>query len=391
MDDFLVKIKKLRNEVDGLYIYGAGLYGRTMYQMLARNKIKVDGFTVTICKEGENVLGVPVFGIQDIINRKVGIVLGLNKFNTIEVLDYLEQNKFDMKYVLYRKEFVRNAGDECILNKNPMMEITTGIGCKVNCYYCPQKLLLDNYFKTDKKRKVMMELEDFKKCLDKLPLNCDILFCGMSEPLLNVNCIEMMKLACETGRTVELFTTLVGADMKDVEKICNLPLNLVTLHVADKFGHAKIPVSEEYYNMVEKMINSKREDGAPLVNVCSSQEDADDRIKEICEGKCEIVTALHDRAGNLQGNNLMTQERVRGRISCSNCGQGMNRNVLLPDGTVILCCMDYGIKHPLGNLLMETYDDIMSGKEMQRIRQGINGDESADILCRHCSQAHEIR
>lgn len=389
MDQFIIKVKELRKMVDTLYIYGTGLYGQTMYKSLNQNGIKVDGFVVTVCKE-ESVLGIPVFEYKKIKNGKPGIILGLNKFNTIEVLDYLRENQFDMNYVLYRKEFVRNTEDKYQLNENPMMEITTGIGCRVNCYYCPQKLLINSYFQTDKQRKTLMDVEDFKKCLDKLPLDCDLVFCGMSEPLLNDKCIDMMELACETGRTVELFTTLVGADMEDVERICKLPLNLVTLHVADKFGHAKIPLSEEYYSMVEKMVNAKRKDGIPLVNICSSQEDADERIKDICQGKCEIVTVLHDRAGNLQGNNLLRQERLLGKISCSFCRQGMNRNILLPDGTVILCCMDYGLKHPLGNLLLETYDEIMKGKEMQRIRKGINGDEAIDILCRHCSQAHEI-
>ena len=391
MDEFILRVKKLREEVEGLYIYGIGLYGQAMYRSLSKYEVKTDGFIVTVGNNEKRMFGLPVFEISDMIDKRIGLVLGLNKFNTIEVLEYLGQKKFDMERVLYRREFVRNAGEKCKLNENPMIEITTRIGCKVNCHYCPQSLLLSNYFKDNKERKFMMELDDFKLCLDKLPQNCDVIFCGMAEPLLNPHCIEMMKVACESGRTVELFTTLVGANMNDVAEIIKLPINLVTMHVADKYGHAQIPVSQEYYEMVKKMINAKRRDGTPLVNNCSAQEDADERVKEICEGKCEIVTALHDRAGNLEGENLIKQRRLRGKISCSFCRQKMNRNVLLPDGTVLLCCMDYGMKHPLGNLLVETYDEIMSSKEMQKVKQGINGDETINILCRNCSSAHEIR
>ena len=390
MDEFIKKVKELCNEIDSLYVYGAGLYGQTMYQTLFDNGIKVDGFVITVCKEKKTVLGIPVIGVSDVLNSSAGIVLGLNKFNTIEVLEYLEQKNFNMNHVIYRKEFVRNAGDECELNENPMIEVTTKIGCKVNCQYCPQDLLLSQYFKDDNKRKNMMEVSEFQKCLEKLPRNCDIVFCGMSEPLLNPQCIEMMRLACESGRVVELFTTLVGATLKDIEQICELPLNLVTLHVADKFGYAQIPVSDEYYEMVEKMIRARRKDGTPLVNNCSSQGEADERVKEICKGKCEIVTALHDRAGNLEGSNLMKQERLVGKISCSFCRRALNRNILLPDGTLLLCCMDYGMKHPLGNLLEQTYEEIMDGEEMNKIKDGINGNESIDILCRNCSQAHNI-
>ncbi len=384
---FIDKAAKLRKKVEGLYIYGIGLYGQTMYQTLMQNQIKVDGFTITICKEEKNLFGLPVVGIQEILDKNVGLVLGLNKFNTLEVLEFLEKRRFDMDLVLYRKEFVRN---EETMNRNPMIEVTTKIGCKVNCRYCPQDLLISSYFKNNQQRKNLMELEDFKKCLNKLPVDCDVIFCGMSEPLLNPQCVEMMQLACDTGRTVELFTTLVGASMEDVDKICELPLNLVTLHVADRFGYAHIPVSEDYYNMVERMINAKRKDGTALVNNCSSQGEADDRIKEICAGKCEIITALHDRAGNLQGDNLMKQELLQGKISCSFCGRAMNRNILLPDGSVLLCCMDYGMKHTLGNLLEQTYDEVMCGTVMQNIKKGIAGDEKIELLCRMCSQAHNV-
>ena len=185
MDEFILRVKKLREEVEGLYIYGIGLYGQAMYRSLSKYEVKTDGFIVTVGNNEKRMFGLPVFEISDMIDKRIGLVLGLNKFNTIEVLEYLGQKKFDMERVLYRREFVRNAGEKCKLNENPMIEITTRIGCKVNCHYCPQSLLLSNYFKDNKERKFMMELDDFKLCLDKLPQNCDVIFCGMAEPLLN--------------------------------------------------------------------------------------------------------------------------------------------------------------------------------------------------------------
>ena len=391
MDEFLRKVKMLRDNVKFLYIYGAGLYGRTLFQTLIDNNINVDGFVVTVANGEQSVNNLPIIEIQNIINQDIGVVLGLSKFNTLEVLDYLQQKKFNMQRVIYRSEFVRNMDkNNNDFNENPMMEITTNIGCRVNCQYCPQSILLKNYFKNNVKRKSMLEFEDFKVCVDKMPKNCDIIFCGMSEPLLNPKCVDMIEYACKTGRTVELFTTLVGADMNIVDRICELPINLVTLHVADKFGHAKIPISQDYYTMIEKMISAKKEDGSAIVNLCSSQGEADGHIKKICSKKVDIVTDLHDRAGNLEGDNLMKQQRLHGKISCSLCKQEMNKNILLPDGTVLLCCMDYGIKHPLGNLLKESYADIMNGKAMQYIKEGVQGNENIDILCRKCTAAHNV-
>lgn len=56
----------------------------------------------------------------------------------------------------------------------------------------------------------------------------------------------------------------------------------------------------------------------------------------------------------------------------------------------MLCCMDYGMKHVLGNLLQQSYEEIINGSEMQRLKCAINGDESIDLLCRGCSSATEI-
>ena len=74
MDEFIIKVKELCNEVDNLYVYGAGLYGQTMYQTLFDNGIKVDGFVITVCKEKKTVLGIPVVGVSDVLNSRTGTV-----------------------------------------------------------------------------------------------------------------------------------------------------------------------------------------------------------------------------------------------------------------------------------------------------------------------------
>ena len=48
-------------------------------------------------------------------------------------------------------------------------------------------------------------------------------------------------------------------------------------------------------------------------------------------------------------------------------GSKLNHSVLLPNGDVVLCCMDYSIKHKVGNLLEQEYCEIFSSKEMQEI------------------------
>ena len=42
------------------------------------------------------------------------------------------------------------------------------------------------------------------------------------------------------------------------------------------------------------------------------------------------------------------------------------------------------MKHVLGNLLTDTYDDIRENEVMKQIFAGTAGDQSVDLLCRKC-------
>ena len=57
------------------------------------------------------------------------------------------------------------------------LEITTHIGCPMNCVDCPQGLLRSKY-----KGKRTMSLEEYKKAIDKVPTDVRIDFSGMCRP-----------------------------------------------------------------------------------------------------------------------------------------------------------------------------------------------------------------
>lgn len=388
MDTFFVEVVKLKTIVKKIYIYGAGLYGQNIFKILKKNKIEVDGFIVTARTNETTVLGVPVYEAKEVLDENIGIIIGVNRHNVMAVRKVLNDAKFDANKIVWGNEYIDKNGVRGGYDEIPTLEITTRIGCSVNCKYCPQSLLLEQYYKNNSKREKVMNLDTFSKCLEKLPKECTILFSGMSEPFLNPECGKMLKLACDSGRKVDLYTTLVGTTKEDIELIAELPIGFIGLHVADKRKYANIPVSEEYYNKVLYLVNRKKENGAPLINVCNAQTEPDERIAQICEGKYDILTTMLDRAGNLKNEELFSKQCLKGKISCSLCGDKLNHNILLPDGTVLLCCMDYGMKHVLGNLLETSYEEITQGSPIGMIKQGLMGDESRDILCRNCSCAN---
>lgn len=387
-------VTALKQKAEKLYIYGAGFYGQDVYRVLERNQIAVDGFLVTELRNEKNVCGLPVMLARDVLNENIGIVIGLSDIYTEEVMGYLKNNRMNMEYVINGGRYITESGGREELRKAPTLEITAVLGCSVNCRYCPQEVMVREYFKHDKSRKRIMSLEDFQIFLKNTPDDCDVMFAGMAEPYLNKDCVKMFKMACDAGRRVSLYTTLVGASERDVEETLNLPIHYVTLHAADKYGYAHIPLMEEYYRNVARFVSAKKEDGSPFVDFVNAQAEPDERVAQICKGKYEIMTSVQDRAGNLEDENLQKRDCDLGKnekIMCCFCGPKLTNNVVLPDGTLLLCNMDYGMQHILGNLLEEDYESIRSGGELFRVFDGMNGNSDIDVLCRKCLLARKIK
>ena len=284
-----------------------------------------------------------------------------------------------------------NILDRGIAMKRPgRLEITTKIGCSCNCVYCPQEKLIKRYFgrpdspNPDK----ILSLDNFKICIDKLPKGTRIDFSGMAEPWLNPQCTDMVLYAHEKGFPIAIYTTLVGMKREDFDKIRQIPVEEFVLHIPDDKSNAHIGVSSEYIALLETVVSEKRDDGSPYVTGFSCHAGIHpDLVSKIPEDS-KLITELHDRAGNVESE-YVESKCNKGTIVCINCDNSIHHNVLLPDGTVLLCCMDYGMKHILGNLLTQSYEEIHESEEAKRIIRGMADDREL-ILCRTCVNARNI-
>jgi radical SAM protein with 4Fe4S-binding SPASM domain len=62
--------------------------------------------------------------------------------------------------------------------------------------------------------------------------------------------------------------------------------------------------------------------------------------------------------------------------------------VLLPNGEVLLCCMDYDKKHVMGNLLEHDYPNLYTNSEIVKLKQ-LNALPyyTPESLCKSCVDA----
>jgi hypothetical protein len=262
------------------------------------------------------------------------------------------------------------------------IEITTVVGCKNNCSYCPQKLFINSYLK--KSKKLSFSFEDFKICLSKIPKDVRIDFSGLAEPFLNPNCAEFILYAFKEGFSVSLFTTLIGLKEKDYLKIKDLPFIYFYVHLPDNENRTGIKVDKKYLDVLNLLIKN-----APK-NLCFIYYGSIyDKIVPILKESpfTPIRMKIFDRAGNLN-EGIKELRNKKGKIYCKG-SKYLNHNVLFPSGDVTLCCADYGMKHILGNLLKEKYSSLFKSKEYLKVKESLKKG-GIGTICHSCEGGVEV-
>lgn len=267
----------------------------------------------------------------------------------------------------------------------PTLEFTTSIprkGCVVDCLFCPQRLLTTKY-----NGRPMLPLDDFKRIVEKLPQEIIVCFAGFTEPWLNPQCTEMLRFASEKGHRLSVFTTGIGMKLDDVEAMTEFVFTNIrnggfVLHLPDSNRVANHPITPNYIRVVEKF--------GELRNIISNfrimaMGPIHESVSHVFPDA--LVPTMWSRAGNLfheailkpeLANNTSFKSVYHGNeeMTCG-CDEELYHNVVLPNGDVSLCCMDYGLDQILGNILEQSYESIVPQPEQ------------CFDLCRKCENARK--
>lgn len=192
-----------------------------------------------------------------------------------------------------------------------------------------------------------------------MPKHVAIHFSGFSEPFLNPQCIDMIEYAHREGYKIVLFSTLVGLKSKDIEKLRRCSPEL-TLHLPDNLGNAKISLTQEYRDTLRATLKLLPVDTFYVM---------DERF------------ISNERAGFCKD---APKRQIHGLFFCEKLFTP--QFVMLPNCDVVLCCMDFGLNHPLGNLASQSWLDIVESPEYQRVCAN-RFQTSGTVLCRGCAWA----
>jgi hypothetical protein len=261
------------------------------------------------------------------------------------------------------------------------------------CTFCPQDNLRTSYGEGTK----YMQPMDLMTMLAKLPKNTRIDFSGMSEPWANPECTQMLEMVLYLGFNVAIYTTLYGmTDPERVRKALETHPNqveVIMLHLPDNNGNMKGWKNSEEWQRAAAIISH--------TNVpCGVGAMTMDRNGIVHPDLQSMVGRLSGWVGHTRADSL-NLEQIGGQVismtphnifslTCAST-PFYDRNVLLPDGSVVLCCMDYDLKHVIGNLLTQTYDEVMQGKPLlDLIAINETPEYSKCSICKACENVREI-
>ncbi len=259
------------------------------------------------------------------------------------------------------------------------VEFTLQVGCPVGCDFCPQSLFLKKYISHEKK----FTINSFKQALSNLknsPVKV-IQFSGYSEPVYHENLPDFINLSVEAEFEVEIFTTLKGFNTECLKKVKDLPIkwyiSVQPLGVQNRKGLK----DEEAWNNIKSFLdlNLKFQPILRCVNFNLSK-DQKNQLNEKVK-KMGIKNILYPnfetRAGNITRNSINKFEK---KLLCKN----NMTPVILPNGDVSLCCMDFGLKHIIGNIFNDSFKNILLSDSCQKILKVMSRKEKGELLCHHC-------
>jgi hypothetical protein len=156
--------------------------------------------------------------------------------------------------------------------------------------------------------------------------------------------------------------------VEDCERIADLPYagnpnGGFVLHLPDAEELAKHPMTPGY----KKTLQWFRENQYRIRNFSTMSMG---KVHPDAHGfKDTNFYQMFDRAGNLSREAILKPDlnKIKDRWirihhkderTCG-CVEHLYHNVLLPNGDVSLCCMDYDLAHIIGNLYDQTYEEIV--------------------------------
>jgi len=289
----------------------------------------------------------------------------------------------------------RRLSEKYLKKKYLTLEVTPLVGCSNMCSYCPQDKLIEAFAQDFQADKRVMSLNDFRKYIKTLPKSVDLNFTGYVEPFLNKESHLMIQHAILKGHSVLVNTTLMGLDLATIDFLRRIPydrgfnIHLPSGSFNEMIGAQKPAktftsnagvqlnyISDSYRELVDYLIEH------PVSKQSFHCHGSIHPHLEYVLDKVKVnVRGLNSRAANLTPDSkakVPPEFNIRGKCS------RITQNNILPNGSLSLCCQDYGLEEIVGDLSRSSWAEIIESPSYKKlISDGAN-------LCDYCWDGDDL-
>jgi len=247
-----------------------------------------------------------------------------------------------------------------------------------------------------------MSLDEFKRIISVLPPHVRIDFSGFSEPFSNPSFSGFLKAAALIPNKIALYSTFQGATLTDIAIIRYLinigQLTILTIHLPD--DHNNMPgfrLSSDYIDVLAEALLLPTSSAMTMSKNATIKKSVLDMLQkhpswsQIKHKLPSSTFTAGRRAGSLNTERLNDDDlhatvEWQCAISCRST-PFYDRNVVIPGGNVYLCCMDYGLKHNLGNI-HDGYYKLYEAEELAKVISSNLNPASSYSICKSCENVN---
>ncbi len=203
------------------------------------------------------------------------------------------------------------------------------------------------------------------------------------EPILNENLFKMIQYAQDRGIHHTVFNTNgTLLDNKTIGQIIESPLSILRISIdGNPDTYRKIrgtdfkPVEDNILNLIKRRDDAKSPLQIGIVMVVDEQTESE-------------MESFHSKWKNIV-DHIRFQPKLTRSTRTDFCPELFGKNygemVVLWDGKVIPCCVDYEGELTVGNVLYETVDSIWDGITMKQLRKK-HLEKDFPTVCKDCNE-----
>ena len=307
------------------------------------------------------------------------------------------------------KRFAVNQGykilPESILRKIPIKKVNIEVTnmCNIRCRVCP--------IPTMNRKRGLMSLDNFKLIVNKLPLSVKRIDMNWSgEPLLNKDIFKMVRYAKNKGIVTHISTNAMLLDKFFVKEITDSGLYsiAVCLDGTTKKVHEDYRVGSDFDHIVKnikwltKLKKSHNMDVKIVLQTLLTKNNSDfKKIEEFgrelgvdeidlryfslgSEDKIDRKEAIDTFIPSLDKSMYdVVDGNAKVKYTTGYC-RAFFSPVILFNGDLVLCCMDYEGKTKYANLIKEDFAEVLNKIPVKKIFFRLFG------ICKNCEITDEI-